>query len=91
LHLEGKLKRARETEKVIWNFEGEKVFEIWMEYGKEFLGLYEVLDEFFANVPVMVLDEKKRERRLNLIRRAYNFISEIIREDKMGEAIQPQN
>jgi hypothetical protein len=36
----------------------------------------------------MVLEEKKRERRLNLIRRAYDFISEIIREDKMGEAIQ---
>jgi len=85
LHLEGKLKRAKETEKVIWNLEGEKVFEIWMEYGKELLGLYEVLDEFFANVPVMVLEEKKRERRLNLIRRAYDFISEIIREDKMGE------
>jgi glycyl-tRNA synthetase beta chain len=85
LHLEGKLKRAKETEKVIWNLEGEKVFEVWMGYGKELLGLYEVLDEFFANVPVMVSDEKKRERRLNLIRRAYDFISEIIREDKMGE------
>jgi Glycyl-tRNA synthetase, beta subunit len=89
LDLEFKLNKAKETENFekLWKLKGEEVFEVWMDYGRAILGMYEVLDDFFSNVPVMVSDEMKRERRLRLIERAYKFISEIIREDRMEKIL----
>ncbi len=52
-----------------------KVFE---DYLKQILNLYGVLDRFFAEVPVMVQDERVRERRMALLRRALDLIDEIL-------------
>ncbi len=85
LILEDKLRKAKDTEKVLWDLDGKEVFEVWMDYGRAILDLYDILDEFFSHVPVMVSDEEKRKRRLGLMERAYSFICEVVREDRMGD------
>ncbi len=85
LILEDKLMKAKDAEKVLWDLDGKEVFEVWMDYGRAILGLYDILDEFFSHVPVMVSDEEKRKRRLGLMERVYGFICEMVREDRMGD------
>lgn len=65
------------------NLDNEGVFSLWNEYVENLMGLYDVLDEFFSNVPVMVEDEGKRNYRLNLLKKAYDLIGEVLRFDRV--------
>ncbi len=65
------------------NLDNEGVFSLWNEYMGNLMGLYDILDEFFSNVPVMVEDEGKRNYRLNLLKKAYGLIGEVLRFDRV--------
>lgn len=86
-HIESMERFGVELEKWKDMKDHKEVKSIFGKFVDMILELYEILDEFFSNVPVMVDDETVRERRLRLIRRAYDLIGKLMNFENLDKLI----